>query len=65
MEWISVTERLPEKYESVLCYNKGHITNGLWNSFHKCWHWCNHNNTGKIKKKEVTHWMPRPAPPKK
>ena len=53
--WISVEERLPEKYESVITANKNgdvrwnyliNVKYGTWsNGYH------------------ITHWMPLPAPP--
>lgn len=55
-EWISVEERLPEKYKDVLCYGNGHsffvdfiCSDGTWCDDH-------------IDK--ITHWMPLPEAPK-
>ena len=66
--WIPVTERLPEEYESALCwyeyyhwsqdkilpeYEIGYIVNGRW---------AGEVSTGKDCK--VLAWMPLPEPPK-
>jgi hypothetical protein len=59
MEWISIEDRLPERYESVLIYHTfeggyievGCITDTGWYS--SC-----------LKKNKVTHWMELPNPPK-
>lgn len=49
-EWISVKDRLPEKYERVLIFdNKDGMLVGCF--LDKPW-------------KEATHWMPLPTPPK-
>lgn len=57
--WISVTERLPENDDHVLCCTRtkagrqnliiGYYMDGLWR--------CGMNSN-------VTHWMPLPEPPK-
>lgn len=55
--WISVKERLPERYERILTYDKysGVKENWLLRSFHGVsWSYGFH----------VTHWMPLPEPPK-
>lgn len=61
-EWISVTERLPDKGEIVLACGKRHATSGMFQGAlrnnPKLWNW--KGNT----LKEVTHWMPLPQPPK-
>ena len=55
-EWISVDDRLPEPFESVLVFRDGKISidyneeNG----------WFAYDLNGK----RVTHWMPIPQPPK-
>lgn len=63
-KWISVKERLPEQFVSVLVYmpdefpwptvHQGHLRpDGKWNAAHNL---CTPD--------EVTHWMPLPEPPK-
>ena len=55
-EWISVEDRLPDKYNSVLIFCEGEVridyidSYGIW-----------HDNF----QYRVTHWMPLPEPPKK
>ncbi|MBC8612093.1 DUF551 domain-containing protein [Massilimaliae timonensis] len=62
-EWISVKDRLPEPFISVLCYMPGEqpfptvhegfvSNNGIW-----------HSNYFNREPGEVTHWMPLPQPP--
>jgi len=63
-KWISVNERMPEKYVNVLChlrsldrqseyYSIDHLMeDGQWWKAANSW------------KHEVTHWMPLPEPPK-
>lgn len=55
-KWISVEERLPPAYESVITANKnGDVRwNFLLNTKHNTWFNGYH----------ITHWMPLPAPPK-
>lgn len=63
-EWISVKDRLPEQFVSVIVYmpnekpfptvHEGYLAdNGKWYSAH-----CMRGI------KEITHWMPLPEPPK-
>jgi len=62
MEWISVKDRLPEKFTAVIVYRtrKGESPiveqgtlelNGWWKVFG-------------TRTKSVTHWMPMPEPPR-
>ena len=57
-EWISVKERLPERWQNVLAYRKNKkvrmefiCSNGEWEMDDACM-------------PSVTHWMPIPEPPK-
>ena len=53
-QWICVSEKLPEDYESVLAYGKE--TNGV--------RWAMYNPNSLIwKDGTITHWMPLPEPP--
>ena len=67
-EWISIEERLPEPYQDVLFYGKGHDplvgkTRGetcigyYRNAFR-------FDGRDSVEVAEVTHWMPLPEPPK-
>ena len=60
--WISVEERLPEKYEVVIALNKRgkqhDIDKAYWNGFGFYRHY------RKAPYSNVTHWMPLPKPPK-
>lgn len=60
-KWISITERMPDTGESVICYANGYIprvVTGWHDAQHKMWHLdCDINRI-------ITHWMPLPKPPK-
>ena len=69
-EWISVKERLPDKFDYVLCYCE--TTTGEGNEFMFGAH---HNDTWWLKtcrtyatleqpQMRVMYWMPLPEPPK-
>ena len=65
--WISVTERLPEIYKTVLVYRENLSVSGgymslefLTTDFGHATQWSNDLQTWKSK---VTHWMPLPEPP--
>ena len=61
-KWISVTERLPQNFVSVLAYipcehplptvKEAYLADGSWVT-----------RTSLFFTKEVTHWMPLPNPP--
>lgn len=58
-QWISVKDRLPELYSSVLVYT--------WNGYHRVW-WRDedndwHSESYAYDPEEVTHWMSLPTPP--
>jgi len=70
-DWISVDDRLPEKYKKVLCFgNKPIATRGVL-GFHPMWHIASYdgskfphpNRNGGILD-YITHWQPLPTPPK-
>ena len=61
-DWISVEERLPEKYIEVWVYTGAYIHDGIWNG--DTWNWQDYPSSNK---ESVTHWMPKqplPSPPK-
>ena len=73
MEWISVKDRLPEEDEKkhgleVLCHYVSHKTEKRtyktvgFLRYYKGSFWYGH--VGNVTK-EVSHWMPKPNPPKK
>ena len=64
-KWIPVTERLPDKHRTYLCYYgfnqfRDYMMIGCldWIMFDKHPHW-QHESGGVF----VTHWMPLPEPP--
>lgn len=59
--WIPITEHLPGN-ESILIYSKaGGVAEGKYNP--DIGEWTQYRWSAKMKK-EVTHWMPLPKPPK-
>lgn len=61
MEWISVKDRLPQKYSNVLIYTSfGYVTNGMWVPYKNIFVY---DRGYELEKDEVTHWMPLPEPP--
>ena len=52
-KWIPVTERLPEMYEDVLAYKSTGAVVISWLF-----------SDGRWNKRDITHWMPLPEPPK-
>ena len=68
-DWISTNDRLPEKpgakaYEYVWCivFVCGEIRMLPWNCEHEVWD-DEEMDDFKYHPKEVSHWMPLPAPP--
>ena len=56
--WVSVTERLPEEYETVLLLSMGgEVISGYYDSEYKSY--CDMSGFRKL----CTHWMPLPEPP--
>ena len=55
-EWISVKDRLPKPFESVLVFRDGKIS--IDYNEENCWFAYDLNG------KRTTHWMPLPKPPK-
>jgi hypothetical protein len=66
-EWISVDERLPDKFGKYLTYRKSHCVSyvdildydtnqSVWSFFDSDW--------GDCEVDDVTHWMPLPEAPK-
>lgn len=60
--WISVKDRLPEKYQAVLIFAGG-VNLASYNPESKSYRWdCDTYGFGAS---EVTHWMTLPEPPEK
>ena len=62
MEWISLKDRLPEQYKSVLCYSlsEGIITDSFYDKIgEEYWF----NGTRETYRDDITYWMPLPEPP--
>lgn len=60
--WISVAERLPATYATVLLTIDGkHITTGEYIRSLSCFSWNTHDD--ETDDSRVTHWMPLPPPP--
>ena len=62
-EWISVEDRLPEKYGSAIVYRKSKLFSMLRYSPALGWHFYD-SEWGDVTVDDVTHWMPLPQPPK-
>ena len=62
-EWISVTERLPEHGDVVLCFMKfGEHRILQWDNV-SSW-WLGYGRGDDWQKSDVTHWAKMPQPPK-
>ena len=60
--WISVAERLPAAYVTVLLTIDGkHITTGEYMHNLSCFSWDQHDD--ETDDSQATHWMPLPPPP--
>jgi hypothetical protein len=68
MKWISVSVRLPEEGEDVLCYWGDHLSYdvGTYSGQRdNGWHiWQDSNGAMNEFDADPTHWMPLPEPPK-
>ncbi len=61
VEWISVEDRLPDKYGDVICFTrKGTIWQVTYNPTYKLFNVSYDNVENAM---DVTHWMPLPQPP--
>ena len=62
--WVSVEERLPNHYETVLCHKKrpykGDIMILVWDKVGRVWL----GEKGFYHKEEITYWQSLPEPPK-
>ena len=68
VEWISVTDRLPER-DMLVAWIKVHQRNGILEKWISqvdgiCWAGCHDGYHRKIENIDATHWMPLPEPPK-
>jgi hypothetical protein len=58
MKWISIEDRLPEKYQTVLViFNKNNVDTAIYTGN------CFIDTCCSCKIYLVTHWMPLPKPP--
>ena len=66
-EWISVDERLPDKFGKYLTYIKSHYSSYVdilyYDSNQSAWYFFD-NEWGDCEVNDVTHWMPLPEAPK-
>lgn len=69
-QWISVEDRLPDKFEYVLCYCKTTTGEGnvfMFGAYHNDTWWlktCRTYATLEPPQMRVLYWMPLPEPPK-
>ena len=62
-EWISVKDRLPEKYKLVLCYKDGKTRIGYYIGAEYVKGVAAFADYSHTRSFGVTHWMPLPEPP--
>ena len=63
-KWISIRDKLPEKYSYVLTFKPGHVP---VHCFAIKWVFSNVEKeimSSKSRFYKITHWMPLPEPPK-
>ena len=63
-QWISVEDRLPETFQRVLALTKDYDLDPIHTLVHFNGAKTGFLSVGGKKDKNVTHWMPLPAPPK-
>lgn len=71
MEWISVKDRLPEKYQKVLFYvlerkeiYSGYYVQDAYRDIQSTYKFREMFDDWWFEGETVTHWMPLPTPPK-
>lgn len=64
MKWISVDERLPDEFSTILVARQhtGHVSMANYSTTKRFWVLA-HGRLGTEEWVEVTHWMPLPPPP--
>ena len=63
-EWVSVEDRLPASGQNVIATNGSDVGEAWYASLSRSWYRYNGLEWNRICR-EVTHWMPLPAPPEK
>ena len=64
-EWISVNDRLPDYFTSVLVWCPGNkCIYAAYRNARQEWYTFDDTIAGHVVVNMVTHWMPMPAPPK-
>jgi hypothetical protein len=65
VEWIKISERLPQDMHDVICYfNDTEEVGEATFHFDSEEYFFYVNGHGMVKKEYVSHWMPLPEPPK-
>jgi hypothetical protein len=62
-QWISVSDRLPERNEPVCVAVGGRVTVGTYSPMMDDWWALIVPTSGVVPTDRVTHWMPLPGPP--
>lgn len=64
MEWISVKDYMPEPYDTVLLFEDGKNSQAWFGHFDCATNEMVYYFGGDVRSdKNITHWMPLPAPP--